>query len=189
VEELVRAPRLKDGKIKNMSSSTQPWRKRQEIPDPQVREAADQFESARQLLQAQAPGSGLLYPLMNSAAIAIELYLKCLSAEKVYTPARGDWSIVSARPEYGHVLTTLLDKVESNLRDELDRAFQSSPRALGAISFRDALVQCEGAFQTSRYPFEASSDLSNYPLEILMGCSHFLQQFVAKLPTKEMIQQ
>jgi hypothetical protein len=67
-----------------MSSSAQPWTKRQEIPDPQVRDAADQFEPARELLWAQGPGSGLLCPLMNNASIAIELYLKCLSAEKVY---------------------------------------------------------------------------------------------------------
>jgi hypothetical protein len=50
---------------------------------PQIRDAADQFETARQLLDAQPPFAGLLCPLMNTAAVAIELYLKCLLAEKV----------------------------------------------------------------------------------------------------------
>ena len=82
---------------------------RQEIPDPQILDAANQYESARRLLSAQPPGSGLVWPLLNTASVAIELYLKCLSAEKVYTDAGEGWSKVSAKPEYGHVLTRLLD--------------------------------------------------------------------------------
>jgi len=49
-------------------NAQQLWRKRQEIPDAQVRDAADQFEAARKVLDAQPPGSGILLPLMNTAA-------------------------------------------------------------------------------------------------------------------------
>jgi hypothetical protein len=34
------------------------------------------------------PGRGVLLPLMNVAAMAVELYLKCLSAELEFTPNR-----------------------------------------------------------------------------------------------------
>jgi len=49
-------------------------------------------------------------------------------------------------------------------------------------------MDSEGAFEASRYPFEPDSDLSKYPPDLLMGCSHFLQQFVATLQTRETIQ-
>ncbi len=161
--------------------------RRREIPDPQVRDAADQFETARQLLDAQPPGSGMLCPLMNNAAVAIELYLKCLSAEKECADAERGWSIVSVTRQFGHGLTALLDRIEGDLKDELDRAFLAEfPASWG--SFRAALEQCEGAFETSRYPFELGRDVSKFPMDILMGCSHFLQQFVSKLHTTGTIQ-
>jgi len=166
---------------------SQAWSKRTEIPDPQVRDVADQFESARKLLHAQSPGSGLLYPLMNAAAVAIELYLKCLSADKTYADAGRGWSIVSATPQHGHGLTTLLGRVEPELREELDRAFQAEFPASGGPSFRDALNRCEGAFQASRYPFEPDSDVSSDVPDLLMRCSHFLQQFIARLQAREKV--
>ena len=171
-----------------MSESRQPWRERSEIPDPQIRDAADQFESARQLLSDQPPGSGVLYPLVNTAAIAIELYLKYLSAQKVYIGAEGGWSAVSARStKRGHILISLLDQIGIELQDRLTCAFQAQSPDFGDLSLRDTLSRCEGAFEKSRYPFEATSDASTFQLGLLMACSHFLQQFVGKLPTNETI--
>jgi hypothetical protein len=172
-----------------MSALTQPWRTRREIPDPQVRDAADQFESARQLLFAQPPGSGLLSPLMNAAAIAIELYLKCLSADKIYTEVTSGRSRVSAKPSQAcHVLSTLLDKVGGDMERELHQAFRTEVSAFRNISFRDALKECEGVFEKSRYPFEPNNDLTKYRLGLLMACSHFLRQFVAEMQTREIIE-
>lgn len=171
-----------------MTASTQQWQKRQEIPDPQIRDAADQFELARQLLFAPPPGTGVLLPLLNTASVAIELYLKCLSAEKVYADVGGGWSIVSATPQHGHHLATLLDKVEADLRTELDRAYLTEFPTSGDLSFRAALTECEGMFKISRYPFEPGDDLSQCRLELLMGCSYFLRQFVSTLRPRETIQ-
>ena|ERR1051325_693676 len=69
-----------------MPSSKTPWKKRREIPDPQVQDAAEQYDDARQLLQQQPPGSGVLLPLLNMAAVAVELFLKSLSSELVCVP-------------------------------------------------------------------------------------------------------
>ena len=165
------------------------WHRRQEIPDPLIRDAADQFESARKLLWMQPPGSGLLYPLMNTATVAIELYLRCLSAEKVYSDSAVRWPTRSGKPAIlrSHVLTTLHDGLDSDLQHELDRTFRDELSTFGGLSFRDALSQFEGAFHESRYPFEPDSDTSKHPLGLLMNCSNFLQQFVAQLQTKDKI--
>ena len=151
------------------ASEQPPCKKRQEIPDLQVRDTADQYEAARKLLGAQPPGSGLLLPLMNAAAVAIELYLKCLSAELVRTPV-GDASFVVSvtLAQKGHVLTELLDKVAGDLRQDIERAFQTECPDCGGLSFRDALEQCEGAFTASRYPLpiEASPALLGVSREL-----------------------
>src|SRR5258708_4302352 len=39
------------------------WKERQEIPDPQVKDAADRYEDSRRILEAQGPGSGVRLPL------------------------------------------------------------------------------------------------------------------------------
>jgi hypothetical protein len=61
-----------------------PWSKREKIPDPQILDVADQYEQARKLLANQPPDSGVFLPLMNTAAVAVELYLKSFSAELIY---------------------------------------------------------------------------------------------------------
>lgn len=55
-----------------------PWKKRQELPNIQVRESADQFKRAWDVLDKQPAGSGLVLPQINDGAMAIELYLNQL---------------------------------------------------------------------------------------------------------------
>jgi hypothetical protein len=130
---------------------------------------------------------------MNTAAVAIELYLKCLSAEKLHVPT-GDVSgcvTVHAAPvlagRKGHELAALFDEVPDEVRDDLERAFRKFNSATGD-SCRDMLAQCEGAFAASRYPFEAGSHLSSFDLSTLMRLSEFLHKFVAGLEPRETIQ-
>lgn len=167
-----------------------PWRKRQEFPDAQIRDAADQFEAARELLEAEPPGSGVLLPLMNAAATAIELYLKCLAAELVYTSDKhvsGMHVVTAASLQKGHKLVALFDKISDNDRQDLERAFAVTALA-GAESFRSILEKCEGAFMASRYPFESGVDVSKYSLDILFGCSAFLREYVAGVPQRDRIE-
>jgi hypothetical protein len=147
---------------------THPSGKLREVPDPQVRDAADQFEKARKLLAAAAPGSGLTLPLINVAAVAIELYLKCLSAERVYAYESGGEATISAAPtERSHQLRKLLDKAGPDLGKDLDRAFRAQSAQYCNLAFPDALTKCEGAFEASRFPFEAKHDISKYSLELV----------------------
>ena len=52
-------------------------KRRQQVPNIHVREAAQQYEEASQVLYRNLiPGSGLLLPFLNTTVMAVELYLK-----------------------------------------------------------------------------------------------------------------
>jgi len=158
-----------------------PWKKRRKIPDPQVRDAADQFDDARLLLAAQPPGSGLLLPLLNNAVIALELYLKSLGAIAVYTPGPDSpgVSIVTAEAEVkGHGLIDILEIIPDDVRQSLKQAYAArhTGRAL-----RDDLKQYEGLFVASRYIFEKGKSPDKYPLSSLMDLCSFLRDFVSRI--------
>lgn len=167
-----------------------PWRRRQEFPDALVRDAADQFESARAVLAAQPGSSGVLLPLMNSAAVAIELYLKCLATELVYTPDEmmPEISVVTAKPSRkGHKLTEVFDQIATDDRDRIEARFRADyPEVCGGL--RQQLALCEGAFSASRYPYEAGADVSRFPLNVLMACSLFLSEYVRTLVPEHRIE-
>lgn len=169
-----------------MDSSKQPWKKRMEIPDSQVRDAAEQYDDARRLLQQQPPGSGLLLPLLNTAAVAVELFLKSLSTELIYSPIEDfdGLSIVHSKPELQtHRLEAQFDKILDDVRDDLESAFSKK----SDVPLREMLRRYEGLFQVSRYPFEPPKGkktlkpISEYPLMELVGLSDFLRSFVAEL--------
>src|SRR5215831_18321384 len=96
-------------------SSNQPWKKRMQVPDPQIKDAAEQYDDARQLLQQQPAGSGLLLPLLNTSVIAIELFLKSLSSHLSYTPVKDVaglstvHAIAERRGRHGHKLVGPLE--------------------------------------------------------------------------------
>jgi hypothetical protein len=162
------------------------WVRRQRIPDAQVRDAADQYDAARELLEREPPEVGVLLPLINTAAVAIELYLKCLCSEVVHTPADevpGLWRVTAA-PERGHGLTKLFEAIPKDVQVALEHSFAAEK---AGSSFRDALAKCDGAFVASRYPFELESDLSRYDVGRLMEVSRFMARFVADHPPTESI--
>ena len=166
-----------------MSSSKTPWKKRMEIPDPQVRDAAEQYDDARQLLHQQPPGSGILLPLLNTAAVAVELFLKSLSSELIHVPVDSfnGLSTVHAAPERTHRLVELFDNIEDDLRSQLESSFAGHTTSQSGTTLRDLLLQYEGLFAVSRYPFETATDIKKYPLMPLMELSTFLRKFVADL--------
>jgi hypothetical protein len=174
-----------------MSLNKPPWKKRREIPDPQVRDAADQYDNARQLLQQQPPGSGVLLPLLNTAAIAIELFLKSLSSELIHVPVANfnGLSIVHARPELKHhKLVELFDNIPGDIRSQMETSFANDTSAQAGTTLRDMLATYESLFAASRYPFEPDFDLKKYSLNPLMELSMFLRTFVADLKPTDRIE-
>jgi len=156
-----------------------PRKKRRNFPDHQVRDAANQFDDARLLLEAQPPGSGLLLPLVNNAVVALELYLKSLGAIAVYTPSP-EVSIVTAEAEVkGHGLILILESIPDDVRHSLEEAYTAryTDRVL-----RDDLKKCEGLFVASRYAFEGNGS-DSYPFVPLRNLCSFLRDFVWKMKT------
>ena len=150
-------------------------RERREIPDRQVKDAADQFDAARQLLLAQPPGSGVLLPLLNAAIVAVELYLKALAARQIFEPVAGsEWSKVHAEAQGRHSLKDVVAEMPPEVREALEDTF----RGRYQFEFSDALAGYEGLFSMSRYPYEPSSDITKYPFGPLMTLCDFLCEFV-----------
>ena len=163
----------------------QAWSNRREIPNTQIKDSADQYESARQILHRQPPGSGVLLPLMNVAAMAIELYLKSLIAEVIHVqePDDSGWSRVHALAEGRHGYNSILLKIDSDIRHVLESSF----RAETGESLKDNLNRVEGALVESRYSYEYGSD--GLPtLGDLMDLSDFLSRFVSRIEPRESIQ-
>lgn len=172
------------------SPPTQEWKSRREVPDPQVKDAADQFNTARRILADQGPGTGVLLPTINAAAMAIELYLKSLAAEKVYAPdpnPAGGSEVRAQAAATKHELSYLYDAMDAKLRVDLERAFAGSAGFTGT-SLRDSLLKCGGAFVESRYPFEPGKDVSRFDLSTLNRIAAFLADFIADLPRSETVE-
>lgn len=171
-----------------------PWTKRQEIPDPQIRDAAEQYERAFKLLAKQPLDKVELLPLMNTAAVAVELYLKCLSARLIYVkddqmPAG---SFVYSQPAItgkdGHGLVGLLKAMPSELLRLLNDIFDADLGTGWNKNLQSVLEDLEGVFKETRYPFEPGSDITRYNLEHLEKLADFLGRFVRNLPLKDHIE-
>ena len=120
--------------------------------------------------------------------LAIDLYLKCLSVEKLNADSGKERASTAAKPSTcSLVLPTSLDDLDAGPQQELDRAFRENHSAFGFLSFRDALKLPESTFDDLSYRFEPSRDPSEYPVGLLMAWSHFLQQFGTNLQPKDMI--
>ena len=163
-----------------------PWNKRQEIPDIQILDTADQYERASKLLAKQPLDSVEVLPLMNTAAVAVELYLKCLSAELIYieddlTP---EGSFVYSEAKRVHGLVELLGAMPEDVRCLLNDVFDADLGAGWNKDLKSVLEDFEGVFMATRYPFEHGSTFPHYNLEHLMGLADFLGRFVRTLPPK-----
>lgn len=169
-----------------------PWSKRWQVPDRQIVGVADQYESACRLLLEQPPGSGVQLPLMNLAVVSIELYLKSLSAERVYTSdaMMPEVSVVTARPSVaGHSLKSLFNAISDEVRVQIIIAYDEQLRFRLENDFLTELESLKGAFETSRYPYEPDKDARRYNRQSLVSIAKFLREFVHTLPPKEFIQQ
>ncbi len=165
-----------------------------EIPDAQIKDAADQFEAVRKLLDKQPVGSGVLLPMMNCAAMAIELYLKSLAAVRIYTPidkiADKDekscdiYNVTAESYKRGHKLVPLFETIDKDIRKEIEQLFTEQNPKVKAL-FKEMLEKCEGILEVSRYPFEKGKKISRYNNNIVRGCSELLSCYVNSLMKRE----
>ncbi len=143
-----------------------------------MKDAADQYDEARRVLEALGPFSGVVLPLLNTSIVAVELYLKSLNAEKIYRPLPDSiWAEIRAKPHKGHELEILFDAIDKEHREPLEREFRERCSA----ELRVTLCSYEQLFQESRYPYEEEVDISRYPLGPLMRLCEFLCDYVAHI--------
>lgn len=176
----------------------QEWESRREIPNPQIKDVADQYEQARSILSKCPPGTGVSLPLMNAAAMAIELYLKCLAGEVVHVvdaedPSTGMPEIDGIKSEKvfaqasmrGHNFRKLLVSIDEDIRSLLDANYVDETGNQLACD----LTAVDEALVMTRYPFEPNMDLERIDFKkTLMTVSKFLGSFVANLEPRETIQ-
>jgi hypothetical protein len=146
-----------------------------------LRAAADQFDDARQLLQDQAPAQSGVLPLINNSSVAIELYLKSLSAVRTYTPVAGFAEMYHVTAEgtvKGHEPLKLFEGIPPDIRSRLLEAYAAQ---CPGEPLPDVLARYAGAFTASRYAFEKDQHIDRYPLPALMRLCGFLRQFVGAL--------
>ena len=171
----------------------QEWNSRREIPNPQVKDTADQYEQARLILSDQL---GVVMPIMNVAGMAIELYLKCLAAEIIHIPE--DDGIRTGNPEIddvkssrvhalantgGHNIRDILCEIEGNIRGQLESSYEAATKR----KLQDDISKISDVLVISRYPYESENDFSSVDYKILMSLSAFLKHFVDRLEPTEVI--
>jgi hypothetical protein len=162
---------------------------RKRIPDPQVKDTADQFWTAANLLRAQPPGSGVSIPEIINCVLALELYLKTVSSKsvikdlQVYRNSEG--GIVTAQPEkWTHCLSKLYDVADEWVRTELDSGYSQSTLYQKGKTLRDLLQRYDNVFEMVRYVFEDSSPLHDLDIPKLYQLAQFMKGAVETLPRK-----
>jgi hypothetical protein len=141
-----------------------------EVPNSQVLDAAKQFHAGYTHLMASLPGTGVLLPALHSACIAIELYLKSLSAIEIAIPDPafpGAATIHAKSPATSHKFRELLNRAPKDFIDAIGTQAQTHTRLRTYKAFGDALDALEGLFMGSRYPYEPTSDISQVPTDVL----------------------
>ena len=166
-----------------------PWKRRYELPDGSVHEAAGQFRDATQLLLARLEQENdVLLPFLNVAAVTIELYLKSLSTDLNFVVQDGGGDIVYSAPNnHGHEPSVLLKGVSPEVRHRIEEAFGAWPGS-GGESLAQRCGSYDRLFSGSRYSFEEGQNVSGIRLSRLMDLIEFLKTFVDHLPPEERIE-
>ena len=163
---------------------------KKQIPDPQVKDAADQFWAAAELLRAQLPRSGVLLPTIVNSVLALELYLKSLSSYSVIKDLKDYGNgvrggVVTAKPEKStHKLSELFDAADCWVRNDLESRYCQSTLCQSGKSLRDLFQRYDNVFVTVRYVYEDSESLRSVNLPELRQLAQFMKGAVETLPRK-----
>jgi len=153
--------------------------RRYRIPNPQIKDVADQFYEARRILAQHGREVGTALPELHSAVMAIELYLKSLASRDVAIGEPGDVYVVRAKPDsQTHSLTDLLSRVPNDVRDTLLSAFRARSFQHVKGGLNDALKPFNALLEASRYPFDKGLE-TDY--EHLVELTDFIAEFVQEL--------
>ena len=164
-----------------------PWRRRQEIPNAQVLDAANQYEAACRVLRSQLSEGGILLPFLNVSVMAVELYLKSLSSKLEFVPQEDGCETVSAKPDkFEHSPTKLLEAIPVDVCARMETEFRERPNCEG-ITLQERCGAYDKLLESSRYPFDKNFNLHDIQVAPLRDLVTFLKEFVNSYPAVERI--
>jgi hypothetical protein len=164
---------------------------KKEVPDPQVKDVADQFFDAAEILWV--PHSGVLIPAIINSVLAIELYLKALNAYSVIKNLRDYGSgirggLVTVEPETSrHELIKIFDVLDGDVKHALETAFARSSIFTSGSNFKDCLSAYDDVFIKVRYVYEDSSSFRRVNINELQQLIKLMRSVVESLPRKTMV--
>ena len=155
----------------------------QMIPDEQILEVARQYRAAWVALGEPATQAGTALPRLCLGAVAIELYLKCFTAESECPVDMEEVHVVNPsaiRQGNGHGLVIRFESIDRTTRATIDAEWRTDDRP-DRRSVSDVLRSVEGMFIESRYPYEASSNVSRFSTEEVHAMLTLLEKSAARL--------
>ncbi len=163
-------------------SDTSTWPEH-EIPNPQVRAAADQIADAAIFLWENVQRINCVPSILLEATFAIELYLKALCSRTVSHANDGmpGFQLTAAPMVRTHRLQEIFDGIEEPIRDELQTAYAAV--APGAPPLRDVLAPYNDLFVEIRYYFERREG-GGTNISLLVDLVSFFRDQVGKMPKR-----
>ncbi len=156
-------------------------RRPRRIPNPQVFDVAEQYYRAYRYLDEPGSSTDFL-PRLQLAAIALELYLKCLGAEDVYKPEDpripGLYTVHAKAVRNHKLVKNLLQRIPADTKNRLTDASEANSLSQQEGFFEQLLDRFEDLLVTSRYPFEEGCRVDCYPLSSLPDLLRFLRKFI-----------
>ena len=142
------------------------------FPNQQILDLADSFFDASEIL-ARSRANAI--PILNLRCHSIELFLKSLHVNNISTDI--GWGVSLIRPASGHdIRHGLRSSFERALKEHQDELLCDMPLLL------DELGHLEGAFQKSRYLYEAGDSV---PVSTAERVSRYLSIKISALPLLE----
>ncbi len=124
--------------------------------------------------------------------MAVELYLKCLSADLDLVPLEdilpagqtADRSVflLHAKAVQGHDLAKLLDCIASDIRSALESLYDAWLGDQVGGGLRSDLKELSSALTDSRYPYERQIEIDCVNVAALMNISELLNAFTNSMP-------
>ncbi|MFQ2614755.1 hypothetical protein [Aeromonas caviae] len=159
---------------------------RLEIPNLMVFDSAEQFYDGAKILNELPPGSGVLLPIITSAALALELYIKSLNVRSVIEDYRaykngGYGGRVKEIPFKGtHVLSTLLNSVIDEIKRDVDGLFKDGVITHSFCDLVELVGPYDSLFVQVRYYYE-NDVLSNLNITELFECIEIVRNVITKI--------
>jgi len=141
----------------------------------QIKDAAQQYLKASNLLREQGAFSGVVLPLIVNAAFSIELFLKAANSSDIHNLILDDdCYVITAKPnKFGHGLSTLFESLDTRIRQDMSNKYTSE---VGG-DLTQVLHKYSETFEKIRYIFEDSAAISSIDITELLAVANFMESY------------